>query len=398
MNPLHVVIAAMLIQQAVAYMSTLVLPVLAPAIGAELGFSPGLVGFYTGLVFLASSLGQLSCGNVIARLGPIRSSQVALCTIATAMLMGAGGVLWLFALSALVMGLGNSISTPASSHLLARFSPPRWAPLIFSIKQTGVPVGGVMAGQLAPLFLVLFGWQGAFVAMAAMCLALALLLQPMRARFDDDRDRTRGLRPTNLRDTIRGVLGNPPLRALAIAMFAFVGLQSLFGSFFTTLMTHRLGHSLDTAGNVFTIALAAAIPARILWGWAGSRWVHAGLMLAILAVVMSMAAVATGLYDRTWSLTAVTAVAIVYSASAIGWHGLLLSEVARLAPPGQIGTMTGGVLAFGGAGMMLYPVIYGTILDTTGSYGIGFFAAALPALAVGWMLVGRWRADRAAPA
>src|SRR5690606_4457643 len=105
-----------------------------------------------------------------------------------------------------------------------------------------------------------------------------------------------------------------------------------------------------------TIALAAAIPARIFWGWAGSRWVHAGLMLAILAGGMTLAAVATGLYDRSWSLGAITAVAIVYSATAIGWHGLLLSEVARLAPPGQIGAMTGGVLAFGGAGMMLYPM------------------------------------------
>ena len=39
----------------------------------------------------------------------------------------------------MAIGIGSSVSTPASSHLLARYSPPKYAPLIFSVKQTGVP-------------------------------------------------------------------------------------------------------------------------------------------------------------------------------------------------------------------------------------------------------------------
>ena len=50
------------------------------------------------------------------------------------------GWLPLFALGAFVGGLGQAISTPSSSHLLGRLSPPRFAPLVFSIKQTGVPL------------------------------------------------------------------------------------------------------------------------------------------------------------------------------------------------------------------------------------------------------------------
>ena len=41
---------------------------------------------------------------------------------------------------------------------------------------------------------------------------------------------------------------------------------------------------------------------------------------------------------------------------------VLLAEVARLAPPGQIGGVTGGVLAFTSIAMMIYPALYGVIL------------------------------------
>ena len=38
------------------------------------------------------------------------------------------------------------MSSPAGSEILQRFSPPPIRNLVFSIKQTGVPLGGVLAG------------------------------------------------------------------------------------------------------------------------------------------------------------------------------------------------------------------------------------------------------------
>src|SRR3546814_18542322 len=75
-------------------------------------------------------------------------------------------------------------------------------------------------------------------------------------------------------------------------------------------------------------------------------------MLGALGVGMAAASIAMGLTDGTWHLAALTAVACAYSATAVSWHGVLLAEVARIAPDGQVGAMTGGVLSFGSAGMM----------------------------------------------
>ena len=43
---------------------------------------------------------------------------------------------------ALLIGIAYGPSPVASSHILARLTPPAWMNLVFSAKQTGVPIGG----------------------------------------------------------------------------------------------------------------------------------------------------------------------------------------------------------------------------------------------------------------
>ncbi len=386
-RPLLFAVAAMLIQQSFAYMSSLVMPVAAPAVAADLGLDPALVGVFTACMFSASMVSQVSCGGFIIRFGPLRMSQVSLLLMAAGLLLIAPGIVPLFVVAAVIIGTGTAPSTPASSQILARYSPPRLAPLIFSVKQTGVPVGAMLAGIIVPFSVARFGWQGAFIVASLMCVALALVLQPLRAEFDRERKPGYPLTPGDVRETLRTIVGRPDLRAMAVAAFAFVGLQSVFASFFVIYMTEGLGHPLTTAGYLFSISQSVAVPARILWGWVAGRYVPPRLVLAGLGFAMAVAASASGLFAPDWSLVAIAAVAIAYSATAISWHGVLLAEIARLAPTGKVAAITGGVLSFGSAGMMSYPLIFSAILAATGSYAYGFWLLSLPALAAGVVLV-----------
>ena len=69
--------------------------------------------------------------------------------------------------------------------------------------------------------------------------------------------------------------------------------------------------------------------------------------------------------------------------TALGWQGVLLSEIARLAPPGQVGLATGGVLAFSAMGQILLPLTFSAILQASDSYSYGFFVLSVPALVAG---------------
>jgi hypothetical protein len=88
-----------------------------------------------------------------------------------------------------------------------------------------------------------------------------------------------------------------------------------------------------------------------------------------------------------WPTLAICLVAGLLSATAMSWHGILLSESARLAPAGRAGTITGGVLSFGQMGAFLCPSVFSLLLSLTGWYAAGWAVCALPALWVGLELL-----------
>ncbi len=388
---LTIATVAMLLQQAFSYVCQIALPILADRIADDFGISRAWLGLYLFIQNVTAIVAAMGCGGFIIKYGAWRVSQICLILMGCSLFVIAGGILWLYPLGAILLGAG-AISTPASSHILARHCPRHLAPVIFSVKQTGVPVGSLIGGLLVPALLglgfyvatigesVYLDAYGAAFVSAMIVLSMGIILQPFRAFFDTDRDPT--VRPSfaGVSETMKIVVSDPNLRDLAFAAFAFGGLQSIYAGFFILFLIDGLEYSEVDAGLAFAIASTTAIVARILWGWMGSTLVSPRIVMGMIGLFGFVAAVLTGNYDFGWSFTSIVAVAILYNISALSWHGVLLAETARLAPPGKVGGVTGGVLSFTSIAMMIYPAIYGGLLFVTESYGFGFFFGAVPSL------------------
>ena len=191
---------------------------------------------------------------------------------------------------------------------------------------------------------------------------------------------------------MRGVLVPRPFRYLVYATFTFCGLQGVFGAFFVAYLVEGLGMTLAAAGGTFAFAQAASIAFRIAWGGMAGTW-GARPVLSILGISMAFIAVACGFMNTAWPHWLVTTIAIAYSATAISWHGVVLAEIANLSKAGETATNTGGVLAFATGGQTAYPALFGLLLATTGSFGLGFILAGPPALLIGLLLLFRYRRD-----
>jgi hypothetical protein len=265
-------------------------------------------------------------------------------------------------------------------------SPPRLAPLVFSIKQTAVPAGLLICGFLGPAMAAALSWRGAMLATAAACVVGAALLQPLRRRFDTDRVPSQRFRLSDFPNTIASVVKTAELRALSFACFAFNGIQSVFTAYFVTYLV-ALGYELAAAGVLFSFVVAIAVPGRILWGWLGSFYVAPRLVMAGLALGMAASVAAIAWFDATWPPFAMGLVGVVQSATALSWHGVVLSETARLAPAGKIAAVTGGVLSFGQVGALVGPSVFALLLGLTGGYTAGWTVCALPALWIGVSLL-----------
>lgn len=378
----------MFVQQTFVALGRALPAVIAPTIIADLRMDAAWIGVYFGLMALSALFTQLGCGSFIVRYGAMRVSQLALVMLSAGCALAALGTPVPLILSAVIGGGGGAVSTPASSHLLSRVTSPRYLPLVFSIKQTAVPAGLLLAGVLGPPLAEWLGWRATMLLTAAACAVLVLLLQPLRGRFDDDRVPTRSFRLSDFRTTLAAVLATRRLRMLSFACLAFNGVQAVMTAYFVIYLT-TIGYTPVAAGFLFSVAVAVAVPGRVLWGWIGSSYVSPRRTMAGLALGMAVSTTLLALGSADWPTLLIGLVASVLSATALSWHGILLAETARAAPEDMRGGVTGGVLSFGQVGALALPLLYSGLLDFTGSYGAGFVVCALPALVVGVLLLRR---------
>ncbi|MEX2615646.1 MAG: MFS transporter [Alphaproteobacteria bacterium] len=395
MKWLLLALGSMFLQQTFIALGKVLPAVVAPAIFDDLKIDPAWLGIYFAISAAAALVVQTGCGSFILRYGSLRISQFALITLAVGMAIATPGYLILFALSAIIGG-GFALSTPASSHLLGRYSPPRYAPLVFSIKQTAVPAGLLIAGLIGPYLTDHFGWKGALLVIAAACVVFAIMLEPLHKEFDSDKDMTRKFRFSDFKSTIMLAIGLPEMRSLSIACFIFNGLQQTVTTYFIVYLVY-LGHTMAAAGIVFSVATAVAVPGRIFWGWLSSGYVSPRILMAILSIGMAATVAATCLFEASWTTLMLMGIASGVTATVFSWHGVMLAEAVRLAPKGAAAAVTGGMLSFGQLGALTMPLVYSLLLSVTGSYRIGFLVCAVPALVVGVMLFFPPRKTPAAP-
>ena len=379
--------------QAMVSMALLTLPAMAPAVARALAVPSTLVGAYVALCYFAAMLSSLVGGTLVRRLGAIRVSQLGLGLCAVGLALCALPWLPAVALGALCIGAGYGPITPASSHLLALTTPAHRMSLVFSIKQTGVPAGGMLAGALVPGLSLWLGWQGTLLAVAGVCALCAALAQPLRAALDADRQPAQPLALQALFKPIGMVLGQPSLRALAACSFLFSAVQVSTTAYMVTYLNESLGMTLLAAGAALSVSQLAGVVGRIAWGAVADRGLGPRNTLMLLATLMMVGSVLTALLQPQWPTLLIWAVVALLGASAIGWNGVYLATVARQAPPGQAGVATGGTLLFTFMGVVCGSPAFGALAGASGSYRIAFAALALPAaLALGLLV---WRAAQA---
>ena len=379
--------------QAMVSMALLTLPAMAPAVARALAVPSTLVGAYVALCYFAAMLSSLVGGTLVRRLGAIRVSQLGLGLCAVGLALCALPWLPAVALGALCIGAGYGPITPASSHLLALTTPAHRMSLVFSIKQTGVPAGGMLAGALVPGLSLWLGWQGTLLAVAGVCALCAALAQPLRAALDADRQPAQPLALQALFKPIGMVLGQPSLRALAACSFLFSAVQVSTTAYMVTYLNESLGMTLLAAGAALSVSQLAGVVGRIAWGAVADRGVGPRNTLMLLATLMMAGSVLTALLQPQWPTLLIWAIVALLGASAIGWNGVYLATVARQAPPGQAGVATGGTLLFTFMGVVCGSPAFGALAGASGSYRIAFAALALPAaLALGLLV---WRAAQA---
>src|SRR5690606_13087778 len=238
-----------------------------------------------------------------------------------------------------IMGTSPGAANPAGSEVLQRFSPPGMRNLLFSIKQAGVPLGGMIAGLLLPFIITLSSWRFALIACTVIVLIPTLLSWRLSEQLDN-RPQNRGPNRFSLRDSLMrckeplvSITHNRSLLRISIVGALFAIPQSCWFTFTAVYLVDRLDYSLSQAGLVFAVMQLGGVLGRIFLGWLADHLNSARLTLTVAAVFSALTTTLLGLTDTAWPLWAVLVLAFIAGGTAASWNGVPIAETARHSPP-----------------------------------------------------------------
>jgi predicted MFS family arabinose efflux permease len=388
LRPAALPLTTIFLAQALMTSGAYAFSVIAPVAAMDLDMDPDSVGFLASTLYLVAMLTGLGSQSAIVRWGAMRTFQGLLVLSGLGILSLMAGHLAFAFLGAVLIGIATGPMNPCGSFVLSRVTPPTWQPLVFSLKQCGTPVGGMVAGGLLPPLALLYDWRLALAFLPVW--ALLLFVFAPYGGIEVGRDARRSeMRPGSAQRprgrmaavsivlaSLRDAFATPALRSV-VMMGCILGVCQLgLAAYFVVYLWSETGMSPVEAGQVFVVFHVAGVVARIVMGAIAERYIPTRFLLQALGVLMAVGTACAALFEPTTPLWWIYLVTVVLGLSGNGWVGLFFAELARLAPS-NVASITGGAQFAMYIGIFVGPLLYGVMLKNDISHAecLAVFAA-----------------------
>jgi MFS family permease len=369
------------------YKVTPVMPVLMEVFGLDLTIANLLMSIFSLSAFLLA----IPAGIIVHRIGPRRSGLVALGAVA----LGAG----LGALSSGAAALLASRMIEGISFVLMMVAAPAIISLWFRAEERGVPmgvfatwvpVGSIVVLNAAPALVSAFGWQGAWwfgclYGVAAFLLFWALVKMPSAppgAGHSDTRQGAGGSTTT----TVRTALANRNVWFLGVLFFCFTMCMPGFMNNMPTYLNTVRGYSLAVAALIVSMSQLMTVVACPFMGFVSDRVGSRKKMYTVALIIMA----ALWLLPFKLGGAGIVLFMCVFGVVAGVIPTMIFASVPEVMQrPELAGIGMGAVVTLQNLGLLLGPVMFGRIVQVSGSWALAGYALipiTLLALLVGRMI------------
>jgi MFS family permease len=338
------------------------LPTLIGFMKADAGVSAAVASLFVSAFVLGRCVASYGAGIAADRFGE-RRVLLAGCTLMGAIIAAAAAAPLPALLVALVAaGMASAVATPAGGRLVLVAFPRNRQGFALGVRQTGVPIGGLVAAAVLPWIAHVASWRWAVAAAGCIAVAsvLPLLASPTESGPPPPRTSRRDFKPGRNRD----------IRLLTIWASLFVSSQYAVLAFLALDLHQRMGFGLAAASIFVAVAQGAGIVGRISWGLLSDHLLSRGrkpLLLALTAVGVAGTAGLLALPSSSPVLVVGVAAAVA-GLGVIGFQGLFIVMLADTVDAARVGAATGWSVAFVQTTIVVASPLYGLVADWSGSY------------------------------
>ena len=371
-----VVLAAGIAAQAANSATIFAFPVLAPEIRRAYGLTLEEIGVMLALAGGSGVVTLLAWGVLTDRIGERAVIGIGLGVSAAA--LAACAARPPFALLALLVagaGMAGASVAAASGRAVMGWFDVRERGLALGIRQTAVPLGGAVAAVAVPPLLAAAGLAGTFAALAALCVATAVVgVVAVREPPIDEEVAGEVARPLRDRRVWR----------LSIGSTFYVCVQIAFLSFLVLYLHDERGLSVSAAGAALAVVHAGGAVLRIVLGRLSDRLGARVAPLRAVGVVLAAAVAAAALLMSAPNWALVPAL-VVAGALSMSWNGLSFTAAAELVGRARSGAALGIQQTALALGCLVAPIGFAFVVDAS-SWQLAFGLFAVLPL-IGWRVL-----------
>ncbi len=349
-----------------AFLLPFMLGVLAPFIVDDLKLSRSGLGLLVTVTYATGTVLSLLVGRLVDVLGARRMLIALLLfpSLNLAAFAAAPSYPWLV----LFAGLGGfalAASNPVTNTLIAEHVPTVRRGLIMGIKQSGVQVVTFLAGAVLPLLALAVGWRRTVLLSAAVPLlvlvtALTFGMIPASSRVRSSQQGRSG--PVPSAAAVRWLMGY---------VFLMGGGLAALTAYLPLYAYESLGLEEAASGALLALLGVTGIVSRIGWAHVGNRRKEPWPLLVLLAVIAAASGLLVWQSARAGAWLLWLGV-IGIGASAVAQQSVSMLAAVREGGAGRTGQASGMVALGFFAGFIFSPILFGTIVDRTGSYALGW--------------------------
>lgn len=377
---LGVLLALLTLSHTVASFCNLSIPPLTPFLRDELHLTHAQVGMLTSFLYIGVVAASLLFGWVSDFLGE-----------RWALILGFGiqgvfmiGFAWIhtFLLGGILLllsGIGYSSVNPATTKGVVRWFPSQGRATAMGVKQTGIPLGGILAAFILPPLASRLGWRTSIILAGVISLifisAVRIWMPPAPASADQHSRMRWG--------QLREVLSNRSIVALSIMGIFLAGAQLSIITHLVLYLKNEYLFSTVLAGVYLAVAQVGGTAGRIGWGLI-SDFLARGRRKLILEIIGVIAVLQLFLLSRIEPNIPGGFLFLfigLLGSTTIGYHGVLFGLMGEIVRKEVVGLATGFSLTITFLGIVLFPPLFGHLVDRLGSY-----SRAWDMLALSWVV------------
>ena len=355
------------------------IPALTGFIKSDLGLSAAAAGLTVSAFTVGRALGSYAAGVAADQVGERRVLVAGgLATGAIVALAVSTPFAALIVLLAMA-GAASAASTPAGGRLVLLAFPRNRRGFALGLRQTGVPLGGLIAAALLPWLAHLYGWRWSLAVAGAIAAAAVIPLVVTRKHQAPSAQPPGPRRSSSLRR-------DRTVRLLTIWGCLLISGQYALVAFLALDLHQSAGLALATASLLVAVAQAFGVIGRVGWGAASDRLLLHGRkpMMIWLTGVALVASLLLFTMPRSAPLAVWSVAAALAGLALIGFQGLWVTMIAEAAGPERAGAATGFGITFVAFAIAASPPLYGLVADLAGSYR-AIWAALAVVLAIAFV-------------